>query len=72
VPRAIVDGKAEAELFRYGGEYSGPWGSFEGAIRFAEPTVQGERVSTRFTSTDELTAARPDGAEGVANPHLCP
>jgi hypothetical protein len=69
---AVVDAKAEAERFRYGGQYPGPSLSFEGEIRFAEPTVQGERVSTRFTSTDELTATRADGVEGIANVYRCP
>jgi hypothetical protein len=72
VLRAVVDGEAEAERFRYGGQYRGPWASFEGEIRFAEPTVQGDRVTTRFASTDEFTATRPDGVEGVATPYRCP
>jgi hypothetical protein len=40
-------------------------------VRFGEATADGDRVSARFTSTDELNAT-PLPVENVARPYECP
>jgi hypothetical protein len=65
----VVDGEAQANRLLFAGRtYAGLSSGAE--VRFGDATAEGDRVSVRFTSTDELNPTRLP-VENVDRPYEC-